>query len=140
MLDFHQGKKALNPIQYNTYLLGVILMYKKQKKKLKKLKNELEKRIKEIKLSLMKKRSKDWGEAAVEAENDEVLEGVYTESARELLQVKHALQRIKQGEYTQCEECGAEINPKRLKIMPYTTICIECAQSMEFEYQLSSKA
>ena len=115
-------------------------MYEKQKKKLKKIKKELEKRIKEIKSSLTKKRSKDWEEAAVEAENDEVLEGVYTESARELLQVKHALQRIKQGEYAQCEECGAEINPKRLKIMPYTTLCIECAQSMEFEYKLSSKA
>jgi RNA polymerase-binding transcription factor DksA len=115
-------------------------MYEKQKKKLKKLKKELEKRIKEIKLSLMKKRSKDWEEAAVEAENDEVLEGVYTESARELLQVKHALQRIKQGGYMQCEECGADINPKRLKIMPYTTICIECAQSMEFEYKLTTRS
>ena len=115
-------------------------MYEKQKKKLKKIKKELEKRIKEIKSSLTKKRSKDWEEAAVEAENDEVLEGVYTESARELLQVKHALQRIKQGEYAQCEECGAEINPKRLKIMPYTTLCIKCAQALEFEFKSTSRA
>ncbi len=105
-------------------------MYQTQKKKLKKLKKELEKRIKEIKLSLMKKRSNDWEEAAVEAENDEVLEGIYTETSRELLQVKHALQRINQGVYGECEQCGATISPKRLKIMPYTTLCIKCAQAI----------
>ena len=110
-------------------------MYTKQKKKLKKLKKELDIRLKDIKKALTKKRSNDWEEAAVEAENDEVLEGVYTESARELLQVKHALQRIKQGEYGECEECGAEINAKRLKIMPYTTLCIKCAQSLEYKYK-----
>ena len=110
-------------------------MYEKQKKKLLKLKKELDKRLKDVKLSLMKKRSSDWEEAAVEAENDEVLEGVFNETSQELLQVNHALQRIEQGEYGECEECGAEINPKRLKIMPYTTLCIKCAQALEYKYK-----
>jgi RNA polymerase-binding protein DksA len=110
-------------------------MYEKEKKKLKKLKKEMKTRIKSIKIALTTQKSKDWEEAAVESENDEVLEGVYTEAARELLQVNHALQRIKQGDYGECEECGDEINKKRLKIMPYTTLCIECAQSLEYEHK-----
>ncbi|HFC30940.1 MAG TPA: hypothetical protein ENJ44_07855 [Oceanospirillales bacterium] len=57
-------------------------MYEKQKKKLLKLKKELDKRLKDVKLSLMKKRSSDWEEAAVEAENDEVLEGVFKEALK----------------------------------------------------------
>jgi len=107
------------------------IMFEKQEKKLKKLKKELKKRIKDIKSSLTQARSKDWEEAAVEAENDEVLEAIYSETAQELLQVKHALQRIKQGKYSECEECGADINVKRLKIMPFTTLCINCAQKLE---------
>ncbi len=110
-------------------------MFEKQEKKLIKLKKELNKRIKNIKSSLTQTRSKDWEEAAVESENDEVLEAIYSETAQELLQVKHALQRIKQNEYEQCEECGAEIYIKRLKIMPFTTLCIKCAQKLETEYR-----
>ena len=110
-------------------------MFEKQEKKLIKLKKELKKRIKGIKVSLTQARSKDWEEAAIESENDEVLEAIYSETAQELLQVKHALQRIQQKEYTDCEECGANINKKRLKIMPFTTLCINCAQKLETEYR-----
>ncbi len=110
-------------------------MYQKQLKKLKKLKKELSKRIKEVKSALMQKRSKDWEEAALESENDEVLQGIFQESSQELLLVKHAMQRIASGDYAQSEECGEEINPKRLKIMPYTTLCITCAQILEYKYK-----
>jgi len=109
-------------------------MYDKAEKKLKKLKKELKKRIKSVKNSLTSARSKDWEEAAVEAENDEVLEAIYSESAAELLQVRFALKRIKSGEYTECAECGEDINKKRLKIMPFTTLCIKCAQQLEYSH------
>lgn len=110
-------------------------MFDKRQQKLKQLKSELEKRLKGLKISLTSQRSKDWEEAAVESENDEVLEGIYAESAQELLQVDFALQRIAQGEYGECEECGTEINKKRLKIMPFTTLCIKCAQQLEFKHR-----
>ena len=110
-------------------------MYEKTEKKLKKLKKELKARLAEIKETLTGTRSKDWEEAAVEAENDEVLEGIYKEASSELAQVKFALKRIKQNEYGECAECGAEINKKRLKIMPYTTLCIQCAQQLEMQHR-----
>jgi len=110
-------------------------MFSKQQKMLEKLKSELENRLKDLKTSLTDSRSKDWEEAAVESENDEVLQGIYAESAQELLQVDYTLQRIAQGEYGDCEKCGAEINKKRLKIMPFTTLCIKCAQQLEYKHR-----
>ncbi len=106
-------------------------MYKNAEKNLKKIKKELKTRIKHIKKSLTATRSKDWEEAAIEAENDEVLEGIYSESTAELIQVKFALKRIKSGDYGDCAECGDGINKKRLQIMPYTSLCIQCAQKLE---------
>ena len=71
---------------------------------------EFETRIKDIKSSLTSVRSKDWEEAAVESDNDEVLEGLYSESTAELLQINFALKRNKSGKYTECVECGEQIN------------------------------
>ena len=116
---------------YNNWSIS---MYEKAEIKLKKLKKELKTRIKGIKNSLTSARNKDWEEAAVEAENDEVLEGIYAESTGELLQVKFALKRIKSGDYSECAECGEDINKKRLKIMPFTTLCIKCAQQLEYDH------
>ena len=108
-------------------------MHENTEKKLKKLKKELKKRVKDIKKSLMSKRSADWEEAAVEAENDEVLEAIYSETADELQQVKFALNRISSGVYGECAECGDNINKKRLDIMPFTALCIKCAQELEYK-------
>jgi RNA polymerase-binding transcription factor DksA len=107
-------------------------MYTKAKKNLKARKKYLKDRIKEVKTSLTSQRNQDWSEAAIEAENDEVLEGIFTETSQELLQVDYALQRIEQGRYSICSECNEKINKKRLKIMPYTSLCIKCAQKLEY--------
>jgi len=106
-------------------------MYESTEKKLKKLKKELKKRVKGIKKSLTAERSKDWEEAAVEAENDEVLEALYSETTDELRQVKFAIKRIASGEYGECSECGENINENRLKVMPFTSRCIKCAEELE---------
>ena len=109
------------------------MMYENTKQKLKKLKKELKKRTKDIKKSLMSQRSKDWEEAAIESENDEVLEALYSETTDELRQVKFALKRITTGDYGQCSKCGEAINSKRLEIMPFTALCIKCAQELEYQ-------
>ena len=45
---------------------------------------------------------------------------------RTLRQVDHALRRFDQGTYGICEECGREIDPDRLEVLPYATLCISC--------------
>lgn len=39
-----------------------------------------------------------------------------------------ALERLDKGEYGICESCGTDIPIARLGVLPYTTLCVECAQ------------
>lgn len=42
-----------------------------------------------------------------------------------------ALQRIADGSYGTCEECGKKIPEPRLEAIPYTTVCVRCAEVQE---------
>jgi RNA polymerase-binding protein DksA len=44
-----------------------------------------------------------------------------------LSKVDHALARIDTGEYGICENCGKAIPVERLDVLPYTTLCVDCA-------------
>ncbi len=50
---------------------------------------------------------------------------------RLIKKVKEALQRIEDGSYGQCEECGEEISISRLKARPVTRLCIHCKAKQE---------
>ena len=53
------------------------------------------------------------------------------QNAEQLLaQVKDALGRFEQGAYGICEQCGVEIDPARLKALPYVTLCLRCQQRL----------
>ncbi|GAB7081751.1 RNA polymerase-binding protein DksA [Megalodesulfovibrio paquesii] len=48
-----------------------------------------------------------------------------------LRKIREALQRIENGEYGECEECGEPISIARLKARPVTTLCIHCKERQE---------
>ncbi len=51
---------------------------------------------------------------------------------RKLIQkIREALQRIDDGSFGICEECGDDITIERLKARPVTTLCIECKRRQE---------
>ncbi len=53
------------------------------------------------------------------------------QNAKQLLaQVTVALERFDQGTYGICERCRAEIDPARLKALPYVTLCLQCQQRL----------
>jgi RNA polymerase-binding protein DksA len=70
----------------------------------------------------------DSQERAQQAENDEVLEGLEVQSRDEIEQIRAALGRIDRGEYGDCLECGDPISAGRLEALPFTAVCIECAE------------
>ncbi|MGF2685227.1 TraR/DksA family transcriptional regulator [Marinobacter sp. DUT-3] len=72
---------------------------------------------------------KDFEEQAVQTQNDEVVDSLESETRSELAQIEHALDRIRQGVGEECERCGEEIDPRRLQVLPYTTVCVGCADS-----------
>lgn len=50
---------------------------------------------------------------------------------RELQQIDAALARLEAGEYGSCADCEQDIDPRRLKALPYALLCAECAARRE---------
>lgn len=48
-----------------------------------------------------------------------------------LKKVKEALQRIEDGEFGECVECGEEISASRLSARPVATKCLQCKEEQE---------
>ncbi|WP_343079505.1 TraR/DksA C4-type zinc finger protein [Ostreiculturibacter nitratireducens] len=87
----------------------------------------LESRMREIDSELESHSSKDWEEMAVERETDEVLEDLGVSAQQEVRMIQAALQRIEEGEYGYCTQCGSEIGEERLDLIPATPFCRNCA-------------
>jgi DnaK suppressor protein len=49
----------------------------------------------------------------------------------ELRDIEAALQRIADGSYGDCEQCGTEIGYPRLEVQPIATRCIQCQAQFE---------
>ena len=66
------------------------------------------------------------------AESDRNFELRIRDRERKLLsKIKAAIERIEEGVYGICDECGQDITPKRLEARPVTTLCIDCKTKQE---------
>jgi RNA polymerase-binding protein DksA len=66
----------------------------------------------------------DWGADPSEREVSLLL----LESEEQVLsQIREAIGRIDAGRFGQCDDCGRAISAARLRAIPYTTVCIDCA-------------
>lgn len=74
---------------------------------------------------------KDLEEQAIELENDEVLSQLEPATRQELADVLAALERMEEGRYGKCVDCGEQIATARLKAIPEALRCIECAEEAE---------
>ncbi len=88
---------------------------------------ELEARLKEIEAELESHHARDFEDLATEREGDEVLEQEGNMAKEELARIRAAYLRMDEGEYGYCVECGDEIAPERLDILPATPFCAKCA-------------
>lgn len=65
----------------------------------------------------------DMASETFEKEKDQALfESVQDSLAR----VRSALAKIKRGTYGKCDSCGKPISLKRLKALPFATLCVDC--------------
>jgi DnaK suppressor protein len=99
----------------------------KQKQHIEKRIEELRARMKKVSDTLDEPADADLEDQAIELEDDEVLEGVGVASQRELMLLEIALQRIANGTYGDCEQCGLEISEARLAAVPFARLCQICA-------------
>ena len=50
-----------------------------------------------------------------------------------LKRIEAAIQRIDDGTFGECEECGSDITEKRLFAKPDAVTCISCAEKLEYK-------
>lgn len=91
--------------------------------------SELRERLSRVRLDLRRESNplpRDFSDAAIVIENDEILEAIEKTAISELAHIDHALERMSAGTFAKCERCGHEISPRRLKIVPHATRCPVC--------------
>ncbi|HEX9991151.1 MAG TPA: TraR/DksA C4-type zinc finger protein [Chloroflexia bacterium] len=63
---------------------------------------------------------------ANETAEQETMLTLRSSAGRQLAHVNEALERIEDGSYGTCSNCGKPINPARLDALPFSTLCINC--------------
>ena len=53
-------------------------------------------------------------------------------AARQMIATLHrALDRLREGNFGECAECGGEIEAKRLEAIPWARYCVKCQEARE---------
>lgn len=75
--------------------------------------------------------AQDTADQAVFSYQKELLFTRGTHDHGQLSLVKRALERLKEGSFGECIECGNQIGAKRLEALPWTPYCIDCQEKKE---------
>lgn len=119
----------------------------KEKKQRRDFLKQASEMLQEMKLSLMKEMrgrvkgetegSKDEGRDTYDLASDErdrEINFILNDREREKLHaIDEALQRISEKTYGLCESCEGEIQLGRLKVLPFTRLCVRCQEENEKE-------
>jgi len=119
----------------------------KEKKQRREFLKQASEMLKEMKRSLMREMQgrvkgesegvKDEGRDTYDLASDErdrEINFILNDREREkLVAIDEALQRIKDKSYGICESCEGEIQLGRLKVLPFTRLCVKCQEENEKE-------
>ena len=73
----------------------------------------------------------DIGDEAANIYNKQILLSLSENERVRLQDVDEALDRIANGTYGTCEECGGPISLKRLEVRPVAKYCVPCLMNLE---------
>ena len=107
-----------------------IRLVERKKELLKDISDILEKEAKEEYQELIDAIREEGDIAAAELQESTIL-ALAEMKAKEVEQIDAAIERINEGEYGICIECGDWITPARLEVMPYALRCKECQERIE---------
>ena len=93
----------------------------------------LAERLEKIEVSKFRKEplNADSSEQAQEVVNHEVVDALDDLEGAELSRIDHALERIKNGSFGNCLNCGEEISLPRLEAIPFAQKCMNCANESQ---------
>lgn len=81
-----------------------------------------------IERDLSREHAQSFSEQATERQNDMVLQGLLADARTSVKEVQHAIERLNNGTYGECEKCAETINSERLEALPAAPLCINCAE------------
>lgn len=105
-------------------------LIERKKELLKDISDILEKEAKEEYQELIQTIREEGDIASAELQESTIL-ALAEIKAKEVEQIEAALERIDEGEYGICIECGDWIRPARLEVMPYAIRCRDCQEKIE---------
>ena len=73
----------------------------------------------------------DAADLAVQSYQKELMFLQGTQGHSQLAQVRAAMDRIEDGTFGECQQCGEPIGEKRLEAVPWTPYCISCQEKIE---------
>jgi len=77
--------------------------------------------------------AQDLADKAESSYTKEFLLSLSNAEREELTQIDGAIKRLSRGEYGVCQSCQKEIGKKRLAVLPWTALCIDCQEKAESE-------
>jgi DnaK suppressor protein len=75
--------------------------------------------------------TQDIADQAVSSYQKELLFSQGTTGHSQIGLIRLALERIREGSYGECLQCGNTIGAKRLEALPWTPYCINCQEKIE---------
>ena len=73
----------------------------------------------------------DIGDMSANAYSRDMLFNLSEAQRQRIRDIEAALERIDQGEYGVCMQCGETIAPRRLEVRPFSRYCIDCKTEIE---------
>ena len=114
---------------------------KMDKKTLEQYKKKLEEKRRELSEAYTKNRhygresdeggTQDLADKASSSYTKEFLYSLSNTEKSILEEVQHAIERMDDGEYGSCMECGEKISKKRLDAVPWARFCVPCQERVE---------
>ena len=108
------------------------MILEKREEVLKELNRELNERINqgsELKSSL----GSDQGDLSTLSLGSDLSVSLAARYSNILKQIDQTLERIEEGSYGLCEECGEKIDERRLEALPFSLYCTSCQKGIEKE-------
>lgn len=94
-------------------------------------------------LSLLRDQRRDGSgdvlDAAADTVQGEINSRLLEVESDELQAIDAAIQRMKDGSYGTCQDCGKPIPLKRLQAVPYVVDCIDCRRAAEKRSAVGSR-
>ena len=75
--------------------------------------------------------TQDVADQAVASYQKEFLFSQGTNGHAQMQLVRQAMERLEDGTFGECQQCGQSIGTKRLEALPWTPYCISCQEKIE---------